>query len=118
VRAFPDVNAGRTQVSNAGGTEPRWARNSQELFYLAADNALMSVAVERGDTWKAGTPIKLIDGLTMLRSEISNFQTYDVSLDDKRFLIIKESSGPDQTPPAIEVVQNWQEELKRLVPTR
>ena len=31
--------------------------------------------------------------------------------------MIKEGSGPDQTPPTIEVVQNWFEELKRLVPT-
>ena len=33
--------------------------------------------------------------------------------------MIKEGSGPDQTtaPTSIVVVQNWLEELKRLVPT-
>ena len=118
VRPFPDVNEGKTQVSTVGGTEPRWARNSQELFYLAPDGALMSVPVERGPTWRAGVPIKLIDLPYTRRSDISNSQTYDVSPDGKRFLMIKEGSGPDQTPPTIEVVQNWTEELKRLVPTK
>ena len=35
VRPFPDVNRGRWQVSTGGGTQPLWARNGQELFYLA-----------------------------------------------------------------------------------
>ena len=35
VRPFPDVNKGRWQVSTGGGTQPLWARNGQELFYLA-----------------------------------------------------------------------------------
>ena len=118
VRPFPDVNEGKIQVSTIGGTEPRWARNSQELFYLAPDGALMSVRVERGPTWRAGMPIKLIDVPYARRSDISNSQTYDVSPDGKRFLMIKEGSGPDQTPPTIEVVQNWFEELKRLVPAK
>ena len=52
------------QVSTGGGTQPLWARNGQELFYLAPDGALMSVPVERGTTWTAGTPTKLIDGRT------------------------------------------------------
>ena len=62
VRPFPDVNKGRWQVSTGGGTQPLWARNGQELFYLAPNGTLMSVRVERGTTWAAGTPTKLIDG--------------------------------------------------------
>ena len=42
-----------------------------------------------------------------------------MSPDGKRFLMIKEGSGPDQPPRrTIVVVQNWTEELKRLVPTK
>jgi hypothetical protein len=46
--------------------------------------------------------------------------TYDVSLDAKRFLMIKAvGGGPAQTatPVNLIVVQNWFEELKRLAPT-
>jgi hypothetical protein len=41
-----------------------------------------------------------------------------VSLDGKRFLMIKDAGDPNQPPaPArIVVVQHWFEELKRLVP--
>jgi hypothetical protein len=44
---------------------------------------------------------------------------YDVSADGKRFLMIEEGGGSGQTtaPPQIVVIQHWQEELKRLVPT-
>src|ERR1019366_4322846 len=30
VRPFPDVNASRVQVSQAGGSEPRWAHSGRE----------------------------------------------------------------------------------------
>jgi Tol biopolymer transport system component/predicted Ser/Thr protein kinase len=36
------------QVSTAGGTEPRWRRDGREIYYLAADRKLMSVAVAEG----------------------------------------------------------------------
>ena len=116
VRPFPDVNKGQWQVSTAGGTQPLWARNGQELFYLAPDRTLMSVPVERGTTWTAGTPSKLIDAAVLPGPATA--RNYDVSPDGKRFLMIK-TGRRDQTPaPAsIVVVQNWHEELKRLVPT-
>jgi hypothetical protein len=44
---------------------------------------------------------------------------YDVSPDGQRFPMIK-ALGTDAsaTPPALIVVQHWDEELKRLVPTK
>ena len=43
-------------------------------------------------------------------------RAYDVSPDGQRFLMMKQGT-PDQmsAPPQIVVVQNWGEELKRLV---
>ena len=40
--------------------------------------------------------------------------TYDVSIDGKRFLMVKQPAN--QAAPQIVVVQNWTEELKRLSP--
>jgi hypothetical protein len=41
--------------------------------------------------------------------------TYDVSLDGRRFLVIKPvNSQNNSTPTSIVVVQNWFEELKKL----
>ena len=60
VRPFPDVTGGRWQVSTGGGTRPLWARNGQELFYLAPAGALMRVGVERGPSWAATAPTQLL----------------------------------------------------------
>jgi hypothetical protein len=45
-------------------------------------------------------------------------RTYDIAADGQRFLMIKDGGGSDQaaTPLQIIVVQNFFEELKRLVP--
>lgn len=45
---------------------------------------------------------------------------YDVSPDGRRFLMIKNEAADTQTnvPTDIILVENWFEELKRLVPTR
>ena len=117
VRPFPNVNDAKVQVSTAGGSEPVWARNGQELFYLTPSGALMSAPVGRGITWSAGTPTKLFDGRYYGGTGLAGTRTYDVSLDSKRFLMIKPggAAGQDSTP-TIVVVQNWFEELKRLVP--
>jgi hypothetical protein len=44
---------------------------------------------------------------------------YDVSPDGQRFLMIKNAEADAKvSPPQIIVVQNWDQELKRLVPTK
>ncbi len=55
-----------------------------------------------------------------IRSERRPGRMYDVSADGQQFLMIKETSVADERPPSprIILVQNWFEELKRLVPTK
>ena len=115
VRPFPRIDGGRWQISTAGGTRPVWARNGRELFYLDSDNALTSVIIEAtATTFNAGNPKKLFD-----RSYATTAPGpgYDVSPDGQRFLMIKEGAGESrEVPQYLIVVQNWTEELKRLVP--
>jgi len=122
VRPFPDVNSGHWQVSAAGGMQPLWARNGDELFYLAPNGALMSVRIEPGTTWRAAAPTTILNGQYFFGGAGAPFltRTYDASPDGKRFLMIKDAgvAGPAVAPPSIVVVQNWLEELKRLVPTK
>ncbi len=44
-------------------------------------------------------------------------RAYDVAPDGQRFLMIKEGEGTEDTsaPPSLILVQNWFEELRRLV---
>ncbi|MEO5819815.1 MAG: protein kinase [Vicinamibacteraceae bacterium] len=116
VRPFPNVDSARTQASTAGGTQPVWARNGRELFYVAPDGALMLVPMGRGGLSGVGRRVVApgyFDG-----SGLTAPRTYDVSPDGRRFLVIKPAaSGEVAVPPVRMVVAlNWFEELKSFEP--
>jgi serine/threonine-protein kinase len=129
VRPFPAVDAGKWQVSTGGGGQPLWARNGRELFYLAGPGRVMAAPLQPGATFAVGRPQVVFEGpyvvftiassLASAPGVSSGGRVYDVSADGQRFLMIKEGET-DQTAaaPEIVVVQNWLEELKRLVPNR
>ena len=117
VKPFPPVSGVQWLVSTAGGTRPLWAPNGQELFFVAPDGSLMAVRVyARGSSWKAGSPVRVVEGPYLSGSSRSS-RNYDVSADGKRFLMVKPPVKQASAPQII-VVQNWFEELRRLVPVR
>ncbi len=119
VQPFPDVDRGLWQVSTGGGTQPLWARNGRELFYVAPDGALMGVPVEaRGSVWSTGPPLRLVEGRYFSGGEGTTVRQYDVSADGQRFLMMKVEARDTNAAPSINVVQNWFEELKARVPTK
>jgi serine/threonine-protein kinase len=115
VRPFPDVNSGRWQVSADGGTFPAWARSGRELFYLAPDGSLMSVPIEVVPSFAAGRPVQVVKPGYWTGTGTTG-RPYDVSPDGARFLMLKPVDERDSAD-RIVVVENWTEELKRLVPT-
>jgi Tol biopolymer transport system component len=115
VRPFPNVEDGKWQISSDGGTDSSWNPDGSELFYLAADGPLMVVDIETSPTFSAGNPTVLINGDYVFLG--SNFPSYSVSPDGERFLMLKDASDAAAVPNDIVVVQNWFEELERLVPT-
>ena len=117
MKPFPTVDGGQWLVSTAGGTRPLWAPNGQELFFVAPDGSLMAVRVDaRGSSWRAGSPVRVVEGLYINRTSRSS-RNYDVSGDGKRFLMVKPPAR-QAAAPQIVVVQNWFEELRRLVPAK
>ena len=119
VRPYPDVNSGRWQVSTGGGTRPLWARTGSELFYVAPSGAIMRLGVERAASWSATTPAPLIKDGYVTSPGGTNGRTYDITPDGQRFLMIKQGgANQNVVPPSLIVVQNWVEELKRLVPLK
>jgi hypothetical protein len=115
VRPFPDVGAGVWQVSMGGGFHPQWSWDGSELFYLAtrgAEIAMMAVPIDSAQSFGARRPVQLFQGPYPYFKDSSS-DVYDVS-HDGRFLMIKEHQ---ETRREIVIVQNWFEELKRLVPT-
>jgi serine/threonine-protein kinase len=114
VQPFPNVDAGRWQVSTSGGRTPLWSRNGQELFYGTLQGAVMSVRVQPGTTWQHGPAAQVVRPGYFHAGEV--YRTFDVSPDGQRFLMIKQNANAGDVPRSIIVVQNWHEELKRLAP--
>jgi Tol biopolymer transport system component len=113
----------RQQVSIDGGESPVWSRDGRELFYQqrgigAAADLMRYVAmpVAFRPTFTAGTPKVLFQRRTPLTN--LGIRYYDVSPDGRRFLLVQDKERPPITVTQMILVQNWIEELKRLVPTK
>ncbi len=108
VRPFPDAESARWQVSAAGGSDPVWSRSGRELFYLSAQNEMMSVEVAPGAVFSINPPKRLFS--TGPYTPIGPVPSFDVSPDDKRFLLLRKTTPTDRNE--LIVVQNWVEEMK------
>jgi eukaryotic-like serine/threonine-protein kinase len=112
--ARPVSGGASMRVSENGGRYPLWSRDGQELFYVQNQTLMAVPAQRRAGGFAFGKAVELFQ-LPRLTQESSRARMYDVSA-DRRFLVIQ----PESTfaSASIVVVQNWVEELKRLVPTR
>jgi serine/threonine-protein kinase len=108
VRPFPDAASARWQVSTSGGTDPVWARNGRELFYVSGQGEMMSVAVAPGANFTFSSPKALFS--TAPYTPIAPVQMFDVSPDGQRFLLLRETASTERNE--LIVVQNWVEEMR------
>jgi len=115
VRPFPAVGEGLWQISTKGGTQPLWAPDGRELFYLSGA-ALIAVTIQTDPTFTPGTPVVLFEGHHYAGT---GGRSYDVAPDGQQFLMINagDPSNEGSAAPELIIVENWFEELKRLVPT-
>ena len=116
MRPFPNVEDGQWLISRGGGTRPLWSPDGRELFYLAPGARLMAVGVQIEPSFAPGNAEELFGGYHAPGGGSSG-RTYDISPDGERFLMIKESGSDETSTTEFILVQNWFEELKRLVPT-
>jgi hypothetical protein len=81
---------------------------------------MMVVAVEPGPTFRVSTPRLLFEGDYVQETDGQGAHNYDVSRDGQRFLMIAPTAlnKGEEARLGIVVVENWTEELKRLVPTK
>jgi len=103
VTSFPTPGR-KWQISARGGSQPQWRGDGKELFYRAADNKVMYVAIKPGPAIDASVPRELFQMPTGAGGFL-------VARDGKRFLVNVEVAKP--TPPPIQVVLNWTAGLRR-----
>jgi len=92
--------SGRWQISNQGGTQPRWVLDN-EIAYLAGTK-IMTVAVKTSPSFTAGPPQLLLD---------KNASDFDLTRDGR--ILIVEAPDPSSAPGRLNVVVNWFEEIRR-----
>ena len=111
LQPYPDL--GRiVPVSIGGGRGVIWSADGSELFYRDGTAVMVIDVSTEGGTVSLGAPRELFDGNYRARST----REYHVG-PDGRFLMLKDSSeGDGENPTQIVLVQNWFEELTRLVP--
>ncbi len=102
-------DSGRHRVSIDGGQNPRFSKSTNELFYRSQDH-MMLVTYSPTESWEASEPVPLFE---------DNYRyvwggEFDVSSDGQRLLMAEHQEPLQRT---LVLVENWFEELKRLVPT-
>jgi Tol biopolymer transport system component len=104
VAGFPDPGIPQL-VSDAGGRDPKWARDGSALYYLSLDDEIMKVPVRpQGDNLAFGAPAKLF----RVRTIPITGHAFDVAPDGRRFLLATAHDAGS----AIVLVQNWASELE------
>jgi Tol biopolymer transport system component len=81
------------QVSTAGGTQPRWRADGQELYFLAPDGSLMAAPVPGGDAAHIGEARRILPASMTLVIR----HAYTAAADGQRFLV----PVLDQSTPAV-----------------
>jgi serine/threonine-protein kinase len=113
VRAFPPPSSGqggKWQISNIGGTVPRWARNGRDLVYRSGDQIMAASYTVKGDTFVSDKPRVWIAKL--------GGTAYDLAPDGKRVAVLTPTQAAEAPKQEHEVVflQNFFDELRRKAP--
>jgi Tol biopolymer transport system component len=112
VRPYPGPGPEAT-VSTQGGSEPVWAPDGSELFYMRG-RSLMAVTVDVTNGFHADAPRVLFEYPGIVGLPVTN---YDAAPDGEHFVLVRPRSearaGGGQR---LILVENFLEELKRLGP--
>ena len=113
---YPLGSGNKQRITREGGDNPVWSRSGRELFYRNGGQLwAVGIATEPTLTWEDPVALFATPGPT----DAGPFVNYDVTPDGQRFVFVQPLAGAAGTPPPphVVLVQNWSDELQRLVPT-
>lgn len=115
VRAFPSPSSGqggKWQISNSGGTWPRWSRSGHEIVYQSGERIMTVSYIVNGDTFVAETPRLWI-------AKLGGAQ-WDLVPNGKGVLVltpVESAEAPRQEHEVVFLI-NFFDELRRRVPAK
>lgn len=121
VRPFPPrtLEQGGKQVSNNGGTGPRWSRSGHELIYQSGDQLLSASYTVRGNEFVAEKPRVWVAklGAAVLFNGASD-RNWDLAPEGNRVAVATplESAEAPKQEHEIVMLLNFFDELRRKVP--
>jgi Tol biopolymer transport system component len=116
VRPFPNADSGKWQVSVSGGFNPKWARSGNELFFVNAEGDMVAAQVTtEGSAFRVGERRTLFSTGALFVNAQPNYASWDVGLDDQRFLMLQIGGGVEESTSELIVVQNFFQILEERV---
>jgi hypothetical protein len=115
VSPFPVGVRGHRKIMNERGTSPIW--NRDEIFVNSVGSLrVLGIKTQPALDWANPTTLFEIQGVTAPPQGTTN---YDVTRDGKQILlVVLDTQAGNTTTEEIQIVLNWDQELKRLVPVK
>jgi eukaryotic-like serine/threonine-protein kinase len=112
VRPFPDVNAGKWQVSSGGGGAPLWSHDGRELYYVK-DGSMYVVRIHPEPPFSAEPPRVLFALPSRVRGELLARGIFAITPDDRRFLMVRDDSWDDLAGTrTVVIMENFFDDLR------
>ena len=101
---------------NSRGGAPSWSPDGRELYYISLAKQVMAVSINTGNgvPFDPGTPVALFDASKFRSSVSTQFTPLELTPDGQRFLFTRPVAQEVRTV----VVENFFDELERLLPTK
>ena len=105
------------QITTGNGHHPVWLPDGKGLSYRVSGNQQVVVSINTKTSFSIGNPVPAIAGGLPTVLSLGS-RSYDITPDGATFLTVTAASGsqPSSETREIQIVLNWSEELKRLVP--
>ena len=119
ISPFPFGAGVHRKVTNDPASQPVWSRNGRELFVFDNNSLrVLRMSTEPALTWTDPAAVFSTSAFVPFNFAGTN---YDVSKDGQQFVAVVRAgteTGGERSTQEIQIVVNWFEELKRLVPAK
>ncbi len=109
------LRTGKWQISNAGGTQPRWSRSGHDLIYRSGDQLMAASYTASGDTFVAEKPRVWMARIGAGEDAFGN-AAWDLAPDGKRVVVavpVESSEAPKQEHEVVFLRRRWTRRPRR-----